>query len=71
RRISALIDADLVDKADHYSTLAGYLLWQLGHLPAAGERLEAGGFVFEVVEMEDRSISKVRITALPQSEEEG
>lgn len=71
RRISALIGADLVDKADHYSTLAGYLLWQLGHLPAAGERLEAGGFVFEVVEMEDRSISKVRITALPRSEEEG
>lgn len=63
RRVSALIGADLVDKADHYSTLAGYILWQLGHLPAEGERVRAGGFVFEVVAMEDHSISRVRITA--------
>jgi CBS domain containing-hemolysin-like protein len=65
RRISALISADLVDKTDHYSTLAGYLLWQLGHLPTEGERLQAGGFIFEIVGMEDHSISKVRITPAP------
>ena len=65
RRISALISADLVDKTDHYSTLAGYLLWQLGHLPTEGERLQAGGFIFEIVSMEDHSIDKVRITPAP------
>lgn len=68
RRISTLIGADLVDKTDHYSTLAGYILWQLGHLPTEGERIEAGGFVFEVVAMEDHSIAKVRIMSSANSE---
>ncbi len=65
RRISTLINANLVDKTDHYSTLAGYLLWQLGHLPTAGERLQAGGFIFEIVSMDDHSIGQVRITHSP------
>jgi CBS domain containing-hemolysin-like protein len=64
RRISQLIGADLVDRADHYSTLAGYILWQLGHLPKTGDALEANGFRFEIVAMEDRTISRVRITPL-------
>jgi CBS domain containing-hemolysin-like protein len=68
RRISQLIGADLVDRADHYSTLAGYILWQLGHLPKTGDTLEANGFVFEVVGMEDRTITKVRITPPPPEE---
>lgn len=67
RRISQLIGADLVDKADHYSTLAGYILWQLGHLPTTGDTLEASGFLFEVVTMEDRTITRVRISRLPSN----
>jgi CBS domain containing-hemolysin-like protein len=61
RRASSLLEADLADETDRYSTLAGYILWRLGHLPEAGERLAAGGFEFEVVAMEGRAIDKVRI----------
>lgn len=61
RRISNLIGKDLVDEADRYSTLAGYILWQLGRLPEAGERLLIGDMTFEIVSMEGRSIDKVKV----------
>jgi len=62
RRLSGLLDRDLVDDSDRYTTLAGYMLWHFGHLPVTGEAFEADGFHFEIVEMERRNISKVRIT---------
>nr|WP_274610465.1 transporter associated domain-containing protein [Rhodospirillum rubrum] len=61
RRISNIIGVDLVDEADRYSTLAGYILWQLGHLPTEGERVIKGDLVVEVVSMQGRSIDKVRL----------
>lgn len=64
RSLSGLLDSDLVDDNDRYTTLAGYMLWHFGHIPLTGESFEADGFHFEVVEMERRNISKVRITPL-------
>ncbi|MGO4831821.1 transporter associated domain-containing protein, partial [Rhizobiaceae sp. 2RAB30] len=64
RKASNLLEADLVDQADRYSTLAGYMLWRLGHLPQAGETVAAGGLAFEVVSMKARNIDKVRIKHL-------
>jgi len=65
RRLSSLIDIDLVDEADRYSTLAGYLLWRIGHLPKVGERVSTDRLVFEVVAMDGHHIDKVRIDASP------
>ena len=64
RRLSGLIGTDLVDEADRYSTLAGYILWRLGHLPKAGERVAAGNLAFEVVAMDGHNIGKVRISRI-------
>jgi Mg2+/Co2+ transporter CorC len=61
RRLSSLIGIDLVDEADRYSTLAGYVLWRLGHLPKAGDRVAAAGLTFAVVAMDGHNIDKVRI----------
>ena len=47
RRLSNLIGIDLVDEAGRYSTLAGYILWRLGHLPKADERVVAVNLAFE------------------------
>lgn len=63
RRLSALIDKDLVDEGDRYVTLAGYILSRLGHLPKAGDMLSADGLSFTVLDMEGRNIGKVRIAA--------
>jgi len=68
RKASNLFDADLVDETDRYSTLAGYMLWRLGHLPEAGETVTAGHLTFEVVSMKGRNIEKVRIRQLAQTD---
>ncbi|MFZ5676017.1 MAG: transporter associated domain-containing protein [Pseudomonadota bacterium] len=51
----------LPDGTDRCSTLPGYILWQLGHLPEAGATVTDGTFVFEVVSMDGRNIGKVPI----------
>lgn len=68
RKASELLEVNLTDKTDRYSTLAGYVLWQLGHLPGEGEKLEAGGLEFEVVAMDGRVIDRLRIRrAVPET----
>ncbi|RCL01016.1 MAG: Membrane protein [Candidatus Tokpelaia sp. JSC188] len=64
RSLGSLLDRDLVDDNDRYTTLAGYMLWKFGHIPIVGEVFEADGFRFEVIKMERCNISKVRIIPL-------
>ena len=45
-----------------YETLAGYLMAQLGHIPAPGEMLVIPGWTFEVLDVERRRIVRVRVT---------
>jgi len=42
-----------------YSTVAGFVLDQLGHLPAAGETFDAFGWRFEIVDLDGRRIDKI------------
>ncbi len=60
RRASYLLDIDLVDDADRYSTVAGYILWRLNRLPDVGERVSGDEFEFEIVSRSERNIEKVR-----------
>lgn len=64
RQLSSVIDHDLVDDANRYATLAGYVLTGLGHLPREGDVLEAQGWRFEVVSLDKRRIGRVRISTL-------
>jgi CBS domain containing-hemolysin-like protein len=52
-----------------YETLAGFVLDQLGHIPAPGERFGFGGWAFEVVELDRRRVASVRITRRPSADE--
>ena len=54
-----------------YSTVAGLVLHQLGHLPRIGETIDFGGHRFEVVDLDARRIDKILVTRLPQEDEEG
>ena len=51
-----------------YHTVGGFVLDQLGHLPEVGERFEAYGWRFEVVDLDGRRIDKVLASriALPR-----
>lgn len=47
-----------------YETVAGYVLAELNHLPAVGERFERGQWRFEVIDLDGRRIDKVLVTRL-------
>lgn len=44
-----------------YSTLSGFILNSLGHLPVTGEQFERGGFRIEVVDLDRNRVDKVII----------
>ncbi len=51
-----------------YHTLAGFVLHQLGHIPKVGERFEAAGLRFEIVDMDRTRIDKLLVVPLPQAD---
>jgi len=44
-----------------FETVGGFLLSHLGRMPYVGERIEVGDLLFEVLEVERRRITKVRV----------
>ena len=50
------------DLAGEYDTVAGLVLHQLGHMPTLGEVTHAGGYRFEVVDLDGRRIDKVLVS---------
>jgi putative hemolysin len=51
-----------------YATLAGFILDELGHIPAVGESFVSQGWRFEVVDLDGRRIDKVLATPATQDE---
>jgi CBS domain containing-hemolysin-like protein len=47
-----------------FETVGGYLLSRLGRVPAVGEHLEVDGLDVEIVETEQRRITRVRMSRL-------
>lgn len=47
-----------------YHTVAGFALFELGHLPEAGEHFEYEGWRFEIVDMDGRRIDKLLISRI-------
>jgi putative hemolysin len=43
----------------HYQTVAGFLLSHFGRIPDVGDRIEAEGWRFEVIDLDGRRIDKV------------
>jgi CBS domain containing-hemolysin-like protein len=48
------------------STIAGYIVQQLGHLPEAGEKVEVEGFEATVTRADDRRIEELNFVRLPE-----
>jgi magnesium and cobalt exporter, CNNM family len=52
-----------------YNTVAGLLMSVCGHLPAAGERIDCGDWMFEVVDLDGKRIDKVLAEPLHRNEQ--
>ncbi len=50
-------------ESDEYDTVAGWVLSELGRIPAPGETIQGDGFVARVEAMRRRRVARVRITA--------
>jgi putative hemolysin len=50
-------------------SLGGFIYGQLGHVPAAGEKVPAGGMTFEVLSVTGRRIRKVRALRTPPEDQ--
>ncbi len=51
--------------ADDFTTVAGLVINQLGYLPMIGETVEFRSLRFEVLEADERRVSRLRIQKLP------
>jgi CBS domain containing-hemolysin-like protein len=54
-----------------FETIAGYMLFRLGHIPQAGESVDFGDRRFTVSAMERNRIAKVKVERLKTEEAEG
>jgi CBS domain containing-hemolysin-like protein len=68
RKVELLFDKEI--EADDFTTVAGLIINELGHVPGVGEKLQYKGLEFEVAEADSRRISRVRLRPI-QSDDQG
>jgi magnesium and cobalt exporter, CNNM family len=62
-RLKEILEVDSMpdEESGHYHTVSGFMMTQLGGIPAVGEHFEWEGFRFEVMDMDGRRVDKVLI----------
>ena len=57
---------ELPGRGEHeYTTVAGFVLHQLGRIPQAADHFDWDGLRFEVVDMDGRRVDKVLVSRSP------
>ncbi|HWN98735.1 MAG TPA: hemolysin family protein [Blastocatellia bacterium] len=64
RKVELLFDREV--EADDFTTVAGLITNELGHVPAVGEKLEFKGLLFEVVEADSKHVNRVRLREIDE-----
>src|SRR6185369_15323169 len=64
RKIELLYDKEL--EADDFTTLAGLIINELGHVPAIGEQLDFKGLRFEVVDADSKRVNRVKLSIIEE-----
>lgn len=70
-RFRDLLGADTAfpdEDSDAYHTLAGFILYQLGVIPKAGDALDWDGWRFEVVDMDGNRIDRLLVAPHPRTQ---
>lgn len=63
--VERLLDRDDMSADDNFHTIAGFVLWQLGRLPVAGESFNWRDLRIEVVDLDGTRIDKVLVSPRP------
>lgn len=64
RKVELLYDKEL--EADDFTTVAGLIINELGHVPAIGEKLDFKGLRFEVVDADSKRVNRVRLSSVEE-----
>ena len=63
--------ADWMNEGEHeFDTLAGFVLHELEHIPATGERFEWRDFTLEIIDMDGQRIDKILVVVSEELKEE-
>ena len=70
-KLKEIIATDLLpdEESGRYHTVSGFMMTQLGGIPATGEHFEWEGFRFEVMDMDGRRVDKVLIAKVQPSKD--
>ena len=70
-RLKEILEIDSMpdEESGHYHTLSGFMMTQLGGIPAVGEHFKWEGFRFEVMDMDGRRVDKVLIARVQDSKD--
>jgi CBS domain containing-hemolysin-like protein len=68
RKVELLFDREI--EADDFTTVAGLVINELGHVPEVGEKLQYKGLEFEVAEADSRRINRVRLRAVRNADQD-
>jgi magnesium and cobalt exporter, CNNM family len=68
-RLKEILEMDTLpdEESGRYHTVSGFMMTQLGGIPAVGEFFQWKGFRFEVVDMDGRRVDKVLIARVQDS----
>ncbi len=64
RKVELLYDKEL--EADDFTTVAGLIINQLGHVPAVGETLDFKGLRLEIVDADSKHVNRVRLRLIDE-----
>ncbi|MFZ4774322.1 MAG: hemolysin family protein [Terrimicrobiaceae bacterium] len=70
-KLSLGIEDDLPgENENRFSTLGGFILYRLGHIPREGEKFVWENFEFEIIDMDRQRIDKVLVTPRAQEKKD-
>jgi len=64
RKVELIFDKEV--EADDFTTVAGLIINELGHVPAVGEKLNFKGLQFEVVDADGKRVNRVRLKSIDE-----
>ena len=64
RKVELIFDKEV--EADDFTTVAGLIINELGHVPAVGEKLNFRGLQFEVVDADGKRVNRVRLKSIDE-----
>jgi CBS domain containing-hemolysin-like protein len=62
--VMRVLDIDDGDGSEHYETIAGFMMYHLRKIPRRTDRVDFGGYRFEVIDVDNHRIDQLLVSRL-------